>query len=316
MKLGVIGLGRMGRFRLEQLRLCDGVAAVIGCDPDPQRRELSQELVDRTTADLNEVWSTPGLDAVLITALPGRPFGLVREALGRGLGVAVELPLAAAPTDLASLSPDDHMLVLDRFGVDEELLLARELVASGRLGDVRSVRFVTREFRLPDRPEPISMESDAAADLLETFGEPIFTRLHGLIAPPEHAIGRLLRDAAGRVTGFFALLSDQAGRTAQIEVRTNSLVGERSGWTIEGSDATLCRSRLYSQMPDGEIVDQPLRVDGDREGWCGNRWWQQLHDREACRRSIQAAAWAVAAVAAVRESDQTGATTPISPATG
>lgn len=315
MKLGVIGLGRMGRFRLEQLRLCDDVAAVIGCDPRPTARELSRELVDRTTAELEDVWSTPGLDAVLVAAPHARHIEIIRNVLERGLGVAVELPLAAATTDLAGLTPDDRVLVLDSTGDDVELLLARELVDFGRLGDVRSVRYVTREFRLPDRPEQVSTDSDDAEDLLEVFAEPIFTRLHNLIAPPESVFGRLFRDVAGRATGFVALFSDRAGRTVHIEVRTDSLVGERSGWILEGAVATFCRKRVYSRMSDGEIIDQPVRGDSEVEIYPGDRWWRRLHDREACRRSFRAATWAVAAVAAVRESDRTGSTVTIPGAT-
>lgn len=83
MKLGVIGLGRMGRFRLEQLRLYDEVAAIIGCDPDPRARDQSREMVGCTTAVLHDVWTVPGLDAVLIASSVDSLSELIRAALQR-----------------------------------------------------------------------------------------------------------------------------------------------------------------------------------------------------------------------------------------
>lgn len=306
MKLGVFGLGQMGRFRLEQLRLYDEVAAVIGCDPEPEARERSRELVGVTTGNLDEVWSVPGLDAVLIASPVDRQFALMRAALERGLNVAIESPLAI-PTNWEALSAADRVLVLDYPGDDDELALAQSLVGSNQLGDVRTVRYVTRELRLPDEREAASTSStETGQGMLGRFAPALFARLHTLIAVPDSVFGRVLRDAAGHETGFTAHFADRSGRTANIEVRMDSLIGERSGWVVEGDLATLFRKRLYSRLPDGEILDQPARSDSDN-AHSADRWWRRLADREACRRSMTAAVWAASAVAAVRESDRTGA---------
>ncbi len=307
MKLGVFGLGRTGRFRLEQLRLYDEVEAVIGCDPEPEARERSRELVGVTTGNHDDVWSVPGLDAVLIASPVDRQFALMRAALERGLNVAIESPLAI-PTNWEALSAADRVLVLDYPGDDDELTLAQNLVHSDRLGDVRTVRYITRELRLPDDRRAASTSSaETGRGVLGRFAPAFFARLHMLIAAPDNVYGRVFRDAAGNETGFAAHFADRSGRTANIEVRMDSLIGERSGWVIEGDLATLFRKRLYSRLPDGEILEQPAGSDSDDEAHSADRWWRRLDDRESCRRSMQAAIWAASAVAAVRESDRTGA---------
>lgn len=311
MNLGVFGLGRMGRFRLEQLRLYDEVAAVIGCDPEPKLREQSRELVSRTTPVPEDVWTVPGLDAVLFASPVDRQFELIRAALERGLNVAIESPLAFPP-NWEALSSADRVLVLDSPRDDDELALAQSLVGSNRLGDVRTVRYVSRELRLPDEREAASTGStESGRGVLERFAPALFARLHTLIAVPDSVFGRVFRDAAGNETGFAAHFADRSGRTANIEVRMDSLIGERSGWVIEGDLATLFRKRLYSRLPDGEILDQPARSDSDDDAHSSDRWWRRLADREACRRSMAAAVWAASAMAAVRESDRTGAAVAI-----
>lgn len=311
MKLGVIGLGRMGRFRLEQLRLFDEAEAVIGCDPDAAARERSRELVGRTTSVIDDVWSTPGLDAVLIASPPDSQISLIRAATERGLRVAVEMPLAIS-ADLQELSASDHVLVLHDPESDTELTLARHLVDSMSLGDVRNVRYVSREIRLLET-HGLTPNGSVRTDrgVLERFAPSLFARLVSLIVTPESVFGRVFRDISGIETGFAAFFADRSGRTASIEFRIDSLIGERSGWVIEGSLATLSRKRLYSRLPDGEILDQPAGLNSDHEAHSTDHWWRRLDDRESCRRSMMSAIWAASAVAAVRKSDRTGAAVTI-----
>lgn len=311
MKLGVIGLGRMGRFRLEQLRLFDEAEAVIGCDPDAAARMKSRELVARTTSVIDDVWSAPGLNAVLIASPPDSQISLIRAATERGLRVAIEMPLAIS-TDLQELSAADRVLVLHDPESDTELTLAQHLVDSMSLGNVRNVRYVSRELRLPE-PHELAPNGSVGTDrgVLERFAPSLFARLFTLIATPESVFGRVFRDASGHETGFAAFFADRAGRTASIEFRIDSLIGERSGWVIEGTLTTLSRKRLYSRMPDGEILDQPAGLDSDHDAHSADRWWRRLNDRESCRRSMMSAVWAASAVAAVRESDRTGAAVTI-----
>lgn len=306
MKLGVIGLGRMGRFRLEQLRLFDEAEAVIGCDPDAAARERSRELVSRTTSVIDDVWSAPGLDAVLIASSPDSQISLIRAATERGLRVAVEMPLAIS-ADLQELSTAEHVLVLHDPESDTDWALAQHLVDSMSLGDVRNVRYVSRELRLPES-HGVSLNRSVRMEhgILERFAPSLFARLFRLIATPESVFGRVFRDASGIETGFAAFFADRAGRTASLELRIDSLIGERSGWVIEGTLTTLSRKRLYSRLPDGEILDQPAGLDSDHDAHSADLWWRRLNDRESCRRSMMSAIWAATAVVAVRESDRTG----------
>lgn len=313
MKLGVIGLGLQSRFRLEQVRLFDEIAAVIGFDPDPHFRTLSRELVRQTTARLDEVWSVPGLDAVLIGIAGSAGAAAVATAFQHGLRVILASP-ALLPAGMWPLTTAaDGVLVLDGADEDLEHQFARGVLESGRLGTVRSVRYVTRGLRLPGHEQFPDAETAAFQDVLGRFAPALFARLMTLIGPLDRVMGQLVHDAAGTATGFVVCFSDAAGRTAQVDVQWDSLAGERTGWIVEGSLATLARKRFYSRMPDGEVVDQPAGP-GAEEDLVGNqRWWHKLADREACRSSLTAAAWAVSAVAAVRESDRTGIRVSLAP---
>lgn len=88
--------------------------------------------------------------------------------------MAVEAPLAIS-TDLEAFSTANRVLVLDHTGDDRELPLAQKLVGSNRLGDVRAVRFVTRELGLPVERETASTRpAEPDRGVLQRFAPALF----------------------------------------------------------------------------------------------------------------------------------------------
>jgi predicted dehydrogenase len=139
-RVGVIGLGRAGRVHLEAWRAVSGAEVVAVADPSPA--VVSAARVDgiRAMADTRELLATPGLHAVSICAPPVHHAALAIAALEHGLHVLCEKPLAtrgdaALRMVKAAARTGRHLLIATKFRHVPDLLVAREIIAAGAIGE-------------------------------------------------------------------------------------------------------------------------------------------------------------------------------------
>lgn len=96
-RIGVIGFGRMGRGFVSVMQMDDRYEIVWICDAHRETRELASKTVPtaRITGDADQVLNDPSLDAVgLFTLADARP-AQIQQALGKGLHILAEKPIAA-----------------------------------------------------------------------------------------------------------------------------------------------------------------------------------------------------------------------------
>lgn len=161
MKIGVIGVGRIGGFHAETLSAIPEVTALVVADPVPTA-------VDRVTARVAaEAAATPedvmaaGVDGVVIAAATDAHPELIRAAVSAGLPTFCEKPVARDPHDavavLAAVETSGVPVQIGynrRFDVGFEA--ARRAVASGELGWVHTLRSTTLD---PAPPPPAYIAS-------------------------------------------------------------------------------------------------------------------------------------------------------------
>ena len=148
MRLGLIGLGRIGAFHATTLTSLPVVDSLVVTDPV---RAAVSAVVDRLGVEAAE---TPqdllaaGVDGVVIAAAtPAHP-ELITAALDAGLPVFCEKPVSADPADslqvLNRVAGSDTPVQIGyprRF--DAAFMAARQAVVSGELGWVHTVRSTT-----------------------------------------------------------------------------------------------------------------------------------------------------------------------------
>ena len=156
MRLGLIGLGRIGRFHASTLSALPAVSSLVVTDAQPgiaatTAAELGAEAAD-TAADL----IAAGVDGVVIAAATDAHPELLLAASEAGLPVFCEKPLAgtiAAGLDVARRLSDAGAVVQVGYPrrFDAAFLAARATVRSGELGRVHTVRSTTLDPAPPPR---------------------------------------------------------------------------------------------------------------------------------------------------------------------
>jgi myo-inositol 2-dehydrogenase / D-chiro-inositol 1-dehydrogenase len=152
MRVGVIGVGRIGRMHAELLaRRVPGAALAAVCDANAEAaRAVAAELGGRAVDSLDEMLADPHVDAVAICASTDSHAELTVAAARAGKAIFCEKPVSL---DLAEV--DRAVAAVEETGVpfqigfnrrfDPAHQAVREAVASGAIGTPQLVRISSRD---------------------------------------------------------------------------------------------------------------------------------------------------------------------------
>lgn len=156
MRLGLLGLGRIGAFHAATLRALPVVDTLVVADLDPLRAQQVADEVGAEAADSLTAVLRAGVDGVVIAAASDAHPGLLTAAVDAGLPVFCEKPIARELPQsvevLRRLQGCDvpvHIGYQRRF--DAGFAAARDAVQSGELGWLHTLRSTTLD---PSPPPP------------------------------------------------------------------------------------------------------------------------------------------------------------------
>ncbi|GGZ61606.1 dehydrogenase [Streptomyces inusitatus] len=150
MRIGLIGTGRIGSFHAGVLSRHREVGSLVVADTDPARAAAVAERTGATAAPgVHEIFSW-GVDAVVITSATASHAELIRRAARAGLPAFCEKPIALdLPGTLSALEAVESAGTVLQVGFmrrfDAGYGTARELLRSGRLGRLHTVRAITSD---------------------------------------------------------------------------------------------------------------------------------------------------------------------------
>ena len=157
-RLGFLGVGWIGRLRLQALLDCPFAEIAALADESPAALEAAQALAPRAEA-------LAGLDALLARPLDGlviaTPSALhaaqAEAALARGLAVFCQKPLALDAGETASViaaaRKADRLLAVDlSYRHSEAMRCVHALVESGGIGEIYAADLVFHNAYGPDKP--------------------------------------------------------------------------------------------------------------------------------------------------------------------
>ncbi|MGW4031323.1 Gfo/Idh/MocA family protein [Streptomyces sp. NPDC004838] len=150
MRIGLIGTGRIGTFHAGVLSRHREVGSLVVADADPARAAAVAERVGATAApSAHEIFAW-GVDAVVIASATAAHAELIGRAARTGLSAFCEKPIAVdLPGTLGALyeveSAGTQLQVGFMRRFDTGYGVARELVRSGRLGRLHTVRAITSD---------------------------------------------------------------------------------------------------------------------------------------------------------------------------
>ncbi|MFD8380022.1 Gfo/Idh/MocA family oxidoreductase [Streptomyces sp. NPDC059679] len=148
MRIGIMGLGRIGAFHAETLAGLDVVDSLVVTDPVAAATATAAERFGATAVDSPEAVFAAGVDGVVIAAATDAHPELILAAVKAGVPVFCEKPVARGVTEslevlraVADGGVEVHIGYNRRF--DAGCVAARAAVVGGELGPLHTVRSTT-----------------------------------------------------------------------------------------------------------------------------------------------------------------------------
>ena len=275
-RVGLIGLGAMGRNHLRLLSAREDVELVAISDPLPEVLDAARETTDaKGYLEPQAMLAADDLDAVVIASPTTTHLVLGLAAVGRGVAALIEKPLAATPSEADGLVMASHETGVpiqvghvERF--NPAVLELGRLLDQGWLSTVYAITS-RRAGPFPARIRDVGVTIDLAThdvDILSFVAAERPTRVSAETAQRVHQDHEDL---------LFGLLSFPSGSVGMLHVdwltpvkrRTLTVVGEEGMFELDylSQRLTFTRStdttnphliRGYAPTFEGESVDLPL----------------------------------------------------------
>ncbi|MGQ4415886.1 Gfo/Idh/MocA family oxidoreductase [Streptomyces sp. SAS_269] len=148
MRIGILGLGRIGAFHAETLSGLDTVESLVVADPFADAAEAAAERFGARIADSPDALFAAGVDGLVVAAATDAHPALIRAGVEAGVPVFCEKPVArtmAEGLEVLKTVRGGEVPVQIGFNrrFDAGFTAARAAVRSGELGKLHSVRCTT-----------------------------------------------------------------------------------------------------------------------------------------------------------------------------
>ncbi|RPF38043.1 Gfo/Idh/MocA family oxidoreductase [Streptomyces sp. TLI_185] len=148
MRIGILGLGRIGAFHAETLSGLDAVESLVLTDPFTDAAKSAAERFGGEVVDSPEALLAAGVDGIVVAAATDAHPGLILAGVDAGIPVFCEKPVAKTMAEgvqvLKAVEGTDVPIQIGynrRF--DAGFVAARAAVQSGELGKLHTVRSTT-----------------------------------------------------------------------------------------------------------------------------------------------------------------------------
>lgn len=263
MRWGLIGASNIAsQHMIGAMRAQGGeVRSVLSSSAERARDYATANGIAAGHADLDQLLADPQVDAVYISTTNEKHFPQAMSAIAAGKHVLCEKPLAMSAADAVVMvrAAQDAGLV---FATNHHLrnagshLAIRDLIASGRIGTVRSVRVFHAVF-LPPHLQGWRIDNPAAgggviADI--TVHDADTVRFH-LGEDPIEVVAMTAQSGMGQGVedSVMSVWSMPSGAQVQAhESFTHQFAG--TGIEIHGSEGSIFARNVMTQQPVGDIT--------------------------------------------------------------
>jgi myo-inositol 2-dehydrogenase/D-chiro-inositol 1-dehydrogenase len=148
MRIGILGLGRIGAFHAETLSGLDAVKSLVVTDPFADAAKAAAERFGAEVADSPEALLAAGVDAIVVAAATDAHPALILAGVEAGVPVFCEKPVARTMAEgVEVLKAVRGSAVPIQIGYnrrfDAGFVAARDAVRAGELGKLHTVRSTT-----------------------------------------------------------------------------------------------------------------------------------------------------------------------------
>lgn len=200
--IGLVGAGFMGRCHANAFRSVGGIFDLpadinlaILADVDAQTAAINAELLGfrKSTGDWRDLTSAPNIDIVAITAPNAFHEPIALDAIANGKAVYCEKPLSTTGESAARMADAAEAagaltVVGFNFLRNPLITLARDMIASGEIGDIIGFRGRHAENYMSDPDVAHSFRTDpSGGGALDDLGSHIISMARYLVGPLSEA---------------------------------------------------------------------------------------------------------------------------------
>lgn len=255
MRIGLIGLGRIGAFHAQTLADLDTVASLVVHDADPAVTAAVAARVGAEGVESPEKLLAAGLDGVLIAAATAAHPALLLAAVEAGLPAFCEKPLAADIADAVEVAgrvAGARVQIGYPRRFDAAFRGARAAVVSGELGALHTVRSTT----LDPAPPPAAYIAGSGG-LFRDCSVHDFDAVRWVTG---REVVEVYATGANRGDAFFAELGDVASASVLLTLDDGTIgVVSNSRYNARGYDVRLEVHGSLDSVAAGLDDGLPLR---------------------------------------------------------
>src|SRR3954464_4193606 len=277
MRLGLIGLGRIGAFHAANLSQLDVVDSLVVTDAVPTVTASIAERFGAEAAESPEALIAAGVDGIVIAAATDAHLPLIKAGVDAGVPVFCEKPLSGVVEEAVAIADyvnesgvPVHVGYPRRF--DRAYLAARDAVAGGELGWVHTVRSTTLD------PAPAPREYIAVSGgIFRDCSVHDFDTVRWVTG---REVVEAYATGSARGADFFAELGDVA--TAQTLLTFDdgaTAVVSNTRYNARGYDVRLELHGTEDSAAAGWTDSTPLRNLEPDSNWPSGKPWTFFMDR-------------------------------------
>jgi predicted dehydrogenase len=298
--LGFIGVGWIGRNRMEVLLKSGKAAASILAEPDAAQAQTALEIAPecQLASDIDEVYDMPDLDGIIIATPSAMHAAQAEAALLAGKSVFCQKPLGRTAEEVkrvvAASKKVDKLLAVDlSYRYTKAFQKLYETIQSGELGHIYAVELVFHNAYGPDKDWFYDIKQSGGGCVMDlgihlidlamwSLGFPKITEINSHL----FSKGRLIQKNEGTVEDFakVSMLTEHhtaitlecswhvsAGQDAVIGFKCFGTEGGASFQNIEGSFYN-----FYSEKYKGTKTELLTNEQDDWSGKAGLVWADQI----------------------------------------
>lgn len=253
-KMGVLGLGRMGQIHCRLIRDCPGLELTAGSSGSAQlRQNIIESFGIRIYEDHEALLQDPQIDWIVIATTTNRHREWALKAIEEGKNLIIEKPIAltleeAKQIICAAERKDVRVTVYNSRRWDADFQFVRRLVAEGSLGEVYRIESRYTDFDpgwgawgAQGEENPWRLKRAYGGGILSDWGPHLFDQILLLVDSPILAVlGKLYSKIwSDEVEDhFWSELLFAGGVTALVEASNNHRIAQPR-WCIVGTEGTL-----------------------------------------------------------------------------
>lgn len=300
LRLGIVGMGKMGMAHAGWISKNPAMELVAVCDSNPAREQwLRQKYETAFYTDYNLFLNDNLMDIVVVVTTNDVHEQLTLQALASGRDVIVEKPMSltyesARRMVQAAEKQGLRIFVHQSSRWDRDYLLLKDVIASGKIGDVLMIQSKVMlcdtgwpSWGIDGMENPWRIKAAYGGGMLFDWGPHLVDQMLQLNCEPIGVFGQMQRGVWSKDVEdyFFAVFPCENGVQFQIEVSNNStlvmnrwfVIGTKGTFAVKGGyEPVWAEADLAYTGKDGKKQHEWLKLEGVNESGMEGGFYDDL----------------------------------------